>query len=78
MLHAFIKAMTPSNLEIGKRRKVFGNDEHNQPLWIRRRIDGYYWYFAQLPVSEQEINGPFTTEAEAIKDANEYMNQGAP
>ena len=58
------------------RRKVVLKDEHSQPIWVSRRPDEkYYWYFVY---SSEGVSGPFKTEDAAIKDANEYVNMGAP
>jgi hypothetical protein len=65
-------------LQVGNRRKVECDDEHKQPIWISRTVDGYWWYFADWPGADQGMNGPFPNFRRAHFDANAYCNEGAP
>lgn len=65
---------------MSKRRDVVVlNDEHRQPIKVYEYLGHWYWLFVNWPDDEeQEPNGGFNTRAEAITDAQDYCDQGAP
>lgn len=60
------------------RYQTLNDGEFDQRIQLRDRDDGVYWAFADLYARDQEWEGPFPNDAEALDGALWFMTAGPP